>query len=344
MADFKDFSIESDTLNSKLDSAALDKAFRDSSLSSVYDSINRRVGQDSFRVQFIGDRSAANFDLATQIVNAHDGEPLPKAVETVQLEKLSSVSGIPEVALRKQEGSSGSIATHDWTDPCTWYSESTRVTGETLALESGKTYTMVQDNVIDLVHGRVSDEDDFSSAYLVKVYDDASLKTEGTDYTVDYENGKVTFNAGYSVVGPVTADYSYESGSTFKLVPDTGKVLHLEHAELQFSSDIQIPAGSYIDFDIYVYNPADLPNKILYKRKRYKNIKDILNSANLGQGKIQAIAGLTNDILVFPFNYVTAQSLQSSVGAELRVSISDNTPLTGEWATTTFYIMSEVEG
>ena len=82
---------------------------------------------------------------------------------------------------------------------------------------------------------------------------------------------------------------------------------------------------------------------MLYKRKRYKNIKDILNSANLGQGVIPAIDNFTNDILVFPFNYVTTQSLLSSQGAELRVSLSDDTALTGEWATATFYIMSEAE-
>ena len=56
-----------------------------------------------------------------------------------------------------------------------------------------------------------------------------------------------------------------------------------------------------------------------------------------------AIATFTNNVLVFPFNYVTSQSMYSSQGAELRVSISNDEPLTGEWATTTFYIMSEDE-
>lgn len=278
-------------------------------------------------------------------LSASAGLDLVKLIypSVVDLKQKSAVTQIPKVSVHKSEGSSGSIASHDWTDPCTWYTESTRVTGETLTLDAGKTYDMANNNIIDLVHGRVSDEDDFSSSYLIKVYDNGVLKTEDTDYTVDYENGKVTFDAGYTVTGPVTADYSYESGSMFKLVPDSGKILHLEHAELQFCKNIQMNSGGYIDFDIYVYDPNDLPNKVLYKRKRYKNIKDILNSANLGQGSIPAIDGFTNDILVFPFNYVTTQSLLSSQGAELRVSLSDDTPLTGEWATATFYIMSESE-
>ena len=261
---------------------------------------------------------------------------------TIKLNKSSSVTGTSEVIVKKPEGSSGSIASHNWTDPCTWYTESIRVTGETLILNTGKIYDIANSNIIDLIHGRVSDEDDISSSYLVKVYDNGVEKTEDTDYTVDYENGKITFVDIYTVTGPVTADYSYENGSEFRLVPESGKRLDLEHAELQFSKDIDMNS-SYIDFDIWVYNPLDLPNKILYKRKRYKNIKDILNSANLGQGEVPVIAGLLNPVLVFPFNYVTTQSLLSSQGAELRISINDDKPLLGEWATTTFYITSEAE-
>jgi len=261
---------------------------------------------------------------------------------TVDLKNKTSVSGIPKVALYKGEGSSGSIASHDWTDPCTWYNDSTRVTGETLTLDTGKIYDMVNSNIIDLKHGRVSDEDLIVSTYEVKVYDNGTEVTEDTDYTVDYENGKITFDAAYTVTGPVTADYSYENGSTFILKPDSGKVLNLEHAEIQVTKNIQMNS-SFIDFDIWVYNPQDLPNKMLYKRKRYKNIKDILNSANLGQGSIHAVDTFTNEILIFPFNYITTQSLLDSQGTELRISISDDQPLTGEWATTTFYITSEDE-
>lgn len=260
----------------------------------------------------------------------------------VDLANKTAISGIPKVALYKPEGSSGSTASHDWTDPCTWYHQSSRVTSETLTLDTGKIYDTANINVIDLTHGRVSDEDGVASAYDVKIYDNAVLKVEDTDYTVNYTTGVVTFDAGYTVTGPVTADYSYESGSCFVFAPITGKVLNLEHAELQFTSDIQF-GSSFIDFDIWVYDPNDLPNKVLYKRKRYKNIKDILNSANLGQGKIQALDIFTNDVLVFPFNYVTTQALQSSVGAELRVSLSNDAPLTGEWATATFYITSDDE-
>jgi hypothetical protein len=79
----------------------------------------------------------------------------------------------------------------------------------------------------------------------------------------------------------------------------------------------------------------------MYKRKRYKNIKDIINGANLGQGRIQPIDVLTQDTLVFPFDYVTTQEMKHTDGAELRMVIQDDLPFTGEWATITVYFDSE---
>lgn len=261
----------------------------------------------------------------------------------VDLFKKTSIQKIPMVAIYKPEGSSGSIATHDWCDKTTWYGSSVRVLGEELSLtanESGKEYDSTNQYWIDLVHGKKSDEDEISTPYLAKVYVDAVLKTEVTDYTVNYASGLVTFIEVQT--GVVTADYSYATNSTFKLAPDAGKVLILEHAELQFSTNINLQ-NQFIDFEIWVYNPYNLPNKFMYKRKRYKNIKDVINSANLGQGVIPAIAGLTNDIVVLPFNYATIQPLQSSVGAELRISLSNNVPFTGEFSTATFYVVSQTE-
>ena len=333
------YSIATDTANAKLANSKLKSEVQASAIVTAIDYINS-LG-DVLDIYMKDVLSAGDETVLDGVVAAHDGVPIIE-IPTVDLASKTSVSKIPKVAIHKSEGNSTSISSHDWTDPCTWYTESVRVVGETLDLDTGKTYLMDHVNIIDLVHGRVSDEDDFSATYLVKVYDNAVEKTEDTDFTVDYENAKVIFDAGYTVTGPVTCDYSYENGSMYKLAPLSGKILSLEHAELQFSSDISMN-NSFIDFEIWVYNPYDLPNKIMYKIKRYKNMKDILNSANLGQGKIQPIAGMTNDILVFPFNYVTVQNLLSSQGAELRISINNDAPFGGEWGTATFYITSESE-
>lgn len=254
--------------------------------------------------------------------------------------ETTPVQQIPKVSIYKPEGSSTTKVSHDWTDPCTWYSQSVRVTGETLSLVSGKTYSFANQNIIDLTHGRLYQEDVFASSYLLKVYDNGVLKSEGVDYNVDYPLGQLTFDANYTVTGPVTADYSYENGSQWVLAPDPGKVLHIEHSEVQFSRNVSM---SPISFEIWVYNPFDPPNKIKYQEIVYKNIKDIINSANLGQGFIPAIDMLSQDILVFPFNYSTVKSLKSSDGAELRIRILNDTAYSGEYATATFYVLSQDE-
>ena len=115
----------------------------------------------------------------------------------------------------------------------------------------------------------------------------------------------------------------------------------IEHAELNFTKDIDLNAA--IAFEIWVYNPYDLPNKVKYQEIVYKNIKDIISSANLGQGFIPKCSGLENDVLVFPFNYATVKPFQSSVGAELRLTIDGDEPFPGEWGNATFYILSKDE-
>jgi hypothetical protein len=259
----------------------------------------------------------------------------------INLPKRTDVQDVPMVAVYKQEGTSGTIISYDWTDKTTWYQRSIRVTGEALSGTGTGPYSSANANWIDLTHGKLTDEDDVRSSYVPVIYDNGVALIEGDDFTIDYELGEVTLTSGPS--GVITADYSYANSSSFTIAPDPGKVLMIDHTELQFSKDISF-SGSYIDFDIYVYNPADLPNKILYKRKRYKNIKDIINGANLGQGVIPAVSGLTNDVCVFPFNYVTTQPIDSAVGAEIRVSINNDQAFSGEYATVTFYVHSVDSG
>ncbi len=261
----------------------------------------------------------------------------PKTV--INLAEKTTEQNIPKVAVYKAEGSGSTKVSHDWTDPTTWYMKSNRVNAETPTLESDLVYELANKNVIDLTHGRLYSEDDFASEYRINVYENAVLQTEGEDYTVNYEDGKIMFTDEPAV--PVTVDYSYASDSCWILAPNAGKKLYLEHAELNLSKDIVM--NSAVSFEIWVHDPYDLPNKVMHKRIAYKSIKDIINAANLGQGYIPACGGLENDILIFPFNYLTLQTLKSSVGAELRVKVDSDTPFSGEWATATFYVMSEAE-
>ena len=274
------------------------------------------------------------FDSAASSEEAKDSLDISQLIE---FDKKTSTQGIPKVAIHKSEGTDFSRASHDWTDPTTWYHDSTRVTGETPTLDTGTTYDLANSNIIDLVNGKVSDEDDFSDTYKVVLYD-GGTEISTDDYTVNYAAGSVTLDSAPG--GALTADYSYENGSTYCLAPDAGKVLFLEHAEIQFCG---LTTLKPIEFQIWAYNPYDLPNKVMVKKKIYKNAKDILNSANLGTGVVKAFGELTNDISVFPFNYVYLQPLKSSQGLEMRIKIPDDVAMTGEYSTVTFYCISEDE-
>lgn len=331
------YTISIDTLNGVVNNFRLIEEIEASTITIALSDI--QINGDALSINFKAALSTSEQTTLTSIVNGHSGEALLDPPTEVALSEKTP-GGTPLIAVKKADGSGGTKISHDWTDPCTWYKQSTRVTGETLTLDTGLIYDFANQNVIDLTHGRHTDEDDDLAGRELNVYDNGVELVEDTDYTMNYESGKVTLNA--SPTGPVTADYSYASGSAYIVGPDAGKVFSITRAELQFSKDV-IMNGSFVDFEIWVYNPYDLPNKFLYKRKRYKNIKDIINGANLGQGVIPAIDGLTNDVLVFPFDYVTTQDLTYSTGAELRIRINNDTPFSGEWATVTIYYDSHDE-
>lgn len=260
-------------------------------------------------------------------------------VDVVSLsETKSPVTGRLEIQVMKPEGSSATIVSHDFTDKCTWYQGSIEVTGESLTDSGdGLTFNSANDYWIDLTHGRVYSEDFISPLRVPKVYVDSVEQNSG--YSINYESGDVTFDSSPS--GAVSADYWHASSGTFTVAPDAGKILTLEHAEVQFTKDCNLV--SPLSFEIWAYNPYDLPNKVPVKILKYKSMKDIINTGNLGTGYIPAIGNITNDILVFPFNYITVIHLKSSQGLELRITSDNDDAISGEWGTVTLYVMSEDE-
>jgi len=249
-----------------------------------------------------------------------------------------------------RQGTELILVTHNFCDPTTWYTESGRVTDEGLSDSGdGLTWESAHPNWIDMTHGKVFDEDSLSTdvahGYSVVVKVDAvtmtpraPFATSGGDYTVDYKLGKITFAADQSGK-TVTADYSYATTSNWRLEPLPGTRIDIESAEAQFSLDVGM--NSAIMFDIYAYNPMDLPNKVLIAQTAYKKMSNIIDEAQGGYPVIKAcggsIRGLQNDIYGFPFRYGTVRKVLSSYGIELRVHVSDDIPFDGEHATATFY-------
>lgn len=173
------------------------------------------------------------------------------------------VSGTPRV------GSEVIYATHDFTDPTSWYSTSVRVDDEA-ATDSGNglLWNLAHVNVIDMQHGKVLDEETLCAEHDHKY--DVVVKVDGVeqtqhpaftasgDYAVDYEAGTITFTASQAGKA-VLVGYSYSTSSAFQMFPQVGRVLDIESAEAQFSADVQYNDTIVFEVTGYVesfYYPA----------------------------------------------------------------------------------------
>ena len=296
------------------------------------------------------------FDLVCEIAKTN-----PKSTDQTDFETNYKVLNVPKLVsneygalnvhvLKTMEPSSKAVS-HWWNDKTTWYQKSTRVLAEVLTDSgNGLIFNSAKANWINLFNGKIYQEDKISAPYIIKIYINDVIQTSG--YTIDYKLGKVTFDSSQSGK-TIKADYSHENGSEWCLAPTAGKMINIEHTEIQFSGDIKIPNKFYgdavttwFDFDIWVYNPANLPNKIPYKNTRYKSETDIINDANLAYthpkfGNLKDTS--SNGYITMPFNYGSLQALKSSQGAELRISLKDDAPIEGSFATVTINYYSRNE-
>ena len=247
----------------------------------------------------------------------------------------------------RKTGDQAIIVSHNWCDRCTWYGQSVRVIGETLSdTGDGYGFSSAHPYWIDLSHGRLYREDIISSPYLPKVFVDGLQATErapfsdsGGGFVIDYATGIVTFTS--SMAGrTITADYSYENGSRFTIVPKSGKKLWVERAEVQFSADAIL--NDTVHFQAWAYNPYNLPNKVPVSDKTtYKTARDYIDEANGVYPIVPAFGGLARGVavghMVFPFNYMQVKELKSSQGVEIRVWLEGNKMFGGTFGTVTFY-------
>lgn len=324
------YSVSGDTLNGKVDLSHLDQDIRDSAIVTALDYLNKSA--DVFDIWFKDALSTGDETVLDGIVAAHDGEPLPKP------EAPKTSTGVPLTAVVEPEGDFLSYVSHDYCNIHSWYSRSVAKTGVTLTSGSPTEYYIPNpDKLVYLKNGAVMDEDALYPAYALTVYDNGTPVDEA-DYTVDPSLDEITFNS--APTGPVTADYHAAGTSVYVLKPATGKRLIIKKAEVQLAKNV---AMTPIAFQIWVYNPMDLPNKIMYQQRVYKNEKDVISIGNEGQGFIPSFGNLTQDVIVFPFYYSRPIILNDSQGVELRIGILDDVPFPGEWATVTLYAVEEDE-
>jgi hypothetical protein len=309
-----------------------------------------------FRLESAGVQTTCPNDTGHTLDSA-----LTVVVETIPPEGTYDSDGNLATIQEPRPGTEKYFYVPNLCDKCAWYEGATYVDTQVLA-DSGDntTYTSPNPKWIDLTHGRVFKEDQISNRdnYIPVVEVDSGggyvTKTENSwgatdnDYTVNYDAGTITFNSALGGSDTVRASYYYGGDSKFTIAPDPGKRLKVLYTEVQFTKDVEL--NSSINFEIWVYNPNDLPNKMLYKKETYKRLIDFFQESTGPFPTIAAFGnapsndrGIGSDVITLPFSYQAYRDLKASLGTEMRVTIDGNTPLSGEFANATFYCLSEDE-
>lgn len=383
------YSISADVPAAKVDAWALDQEIRSSAITIALDGVE--VNGDVLKVTFkdalpAGDKTTLDGDATAPsagLVGAHTGDPLPDSTFTAQgnpifaLEKRQA-DGAAVVTLDARLGKEVIYATHNLCDPTTWYSESTRVTDHAMVEQPGaKEFTSNIPNWVDLLHGKVFDEDALSEdqqifnpgdphGYGVVVKVDGVEMTMrdpfatdfsgGGDYYVDYVAGAIHFDV--SQAGKtVTASFSHAGSSAWIMRPLPNKALVIEAAEVQFAENIQMNSSFVMEvwgladyFAPQLLTTADPPGPlppgtpITLSTTAYKTIDQLIDEATGAHPAIPIFGGTrgyTQPRHIFQFRYTTVRTVYSTLGMYIRILMDDNAAFSGERATATFYCTSE---
>lgn len=249
------------------------------------------------------------------------------------------------VEVHKLEGASFARATHDFCNKCTWFPNSVLITDEVGTTSDDLTYSFTGPHFIDVINGIINRQDLHQDKKITVKIDDVEV-TSG--FTIDHKQADVIFDS-VQTGSTIKCTYWYPTNSQWSVEPTSGKMLIIEHSEVQFSEDVEMNVP--VKFEIWISNPyfavpghpyEGMP-KIPYEKVQYNSIRDIINESNLGTGYIPQVGDLPGNVLVFPFNYVTQKQLLSSYGAELVVSTIGDVELAGGYGTATFYLVSKDE-
>jgi len=320
------YSIKEDTANKLLDNDSLEEEIRASDIVTALDYI--QADGDDLGVWFKASLSSGDETILDGVIAEHTGEPIaedPTDVVLSELDHTTSEKAL-KVAPTKLEGSSTLLVSHDWCDRTTWWTDSVRVLNETLDDSgNGIDFTSPNNKVnwIDLVSGKVAYEDNWADDYRVLVYVDDELVTEG--FTIDYALGKITFDSAQTGK-TVKATYSYENGSTWKISPESGKILKILGTTIKYSENVSLSENQHFSFQLFAGDTPYLPPTL------YKQMKNFMECAVGDVRHVPAHGDIANDMIELDFDYMTSKDLTSVYGLNIRVKVSNDEPIGGEWA------------
>lgn len=343
------FSIDEAKINLNGLATEIGAAITSGKINTVYDGVSRADGYVDvvFRSALDGYEKAV---LDTLIINHDGGDATP--YQQVHLSEIrdqeNRIVMVPDVRL----GSEVVLATHNFCDPCTWYSESLRQSEElTMDDEDGYVFRGTMKNWIDIANGRVLREDKISESishgYRVKITVDGYELSEklvnhedpdSADFIVNYDDGYITFLRDSYFGKTVNAEYSFSYGSGWYLVPFENTEVRIERAEVQFSEDVGFHDS--IEMVIYIGNPYDPNTWYEYKKAVYKCMDNFIDEAEGAFPLIPPLpghGGTKKARYGFPFRYSTARPLSYAQGVFLVVRMTNHRKFDGERATATFY-------
>lgn len=293
---------------------------------------------------------------------------------------ITQPDGTPKTAPGIRLGKEVIYATHNFCDPCTWYSESKRVTEQSLTDSGdGLTWTSPDSNWIDMTHGRVFDEEGIIEdqvifnpgsphgyGVVIETSTDSgstwNLMTQrepfassGGDYTVNYAAGTVTFTS--SQAGNlVRASYSKSGSSAWVVRPLEDRVLTIEKAEIQFSANVTMTSTIVMEVygtvDIFAPSlsdanggPVPAGTPIPIETAKYKTMAQIIDESVGSFPVFPALGGsargTTDATHILQFHYGAARLVFHSLGMFIRISTVGDNAFGGERATATFYLISK---
>jgi len=345
------------------DVGALAAQIQDSDIVVALRDVTYDSGTEVCTIVFKAALDVENEGWLDTVVAAHDGEPLPGpntdsdgnpivTFPRAQDDKSPTIGIGPRLA-----GSELIRASHNFADRTTWWSEAGRSIDEAL-VDQGTGITWKSATAgriwINIYAGKFLRDDALATTHNVVVKVDGVEQTmrgwfsddwdpvTPEDYYVDFANGAVVFRVsqeGNSVV----ATYSYENGSSWFLQPSEGRVLYLEEAELNASSDVVI--NDAIRYDTEVYVPG--VGWVEVASVRYRTLWQIIQECRGNHVVLPALGGtkrgIQHDVMQIPLIYVADKSLRSSDNVRLRVHLESNVEFGGEHGSITFYALSRVE-
>jgi len=334
----------------------------------IYHAVSRimLVG-DVVSIVFKDALDAVEVVALSAVIAAHTGikldtTPMVKIEGNVKAESVATV------------GSRKNFVSHNFTDKTTWYTDAARVVDEVITDSGdGLTFNTIHKPIVSATRGKIfgehaiSDAEDHSYALACTVDGAAvSEKDKHTDvgnYSVDYANGKVTFDV--SQAGKqVKLTYHKVQSSRFTIKPTSGKKITLKNVETQFSQDYNLtdtiifqPRAivELVAPAMAVSNGGPVPDGTLIDIASptiYNTEDDFIRESN---GAFPVIFKSTNpdaagnwrmnkkDRQGYPWEYAAGIILSSSLGMQIDIYLEHDTPYGGEEATATLYGLSEDE-